>query len=81
MTKKKDKWTNNDTQYIKKKTNYRATRTPLKHVGELKCSGREVVPAPLVEPNSCQQVTMKMYILQVNQCPCLIGVSLYQRVN
>jgi transcriptional regulator NrdR family protein len=32
------------------KTKDRVTRTPLKTGGELRCSGREAVPAPLVEP-------------------------------
>jgi hypothetical protein len=32
------------------KIKYRVTRTPLKTEGELRCSGRVVVPAPLVAP-------------------------------
>jgi hypothetical protein len=32
------KWTNNDLQNIAQKTKDRATRTPLKTVGELRCS-------------------------------------------
>jgi hypothetical protein len=32
------KWTNNDLQNIAQQTNDRATRTPLKTVGELRCS-------------------------------------------
>ena len=45
--------TNNDLQNIhnpnlKHKTKDRITRTPLKCGGELRCSGREAVPAPLV---------------------------------
>jgi len=32
------------------KTKDRATHTPLKTGGELRCSGRVSVPAPLVEP-------------------------------
>ena len=48
--KQKDKRTNNDPQNITHKTEDRATRTPLKTGGELRCSGRVAVPAPLVEP-------------------------------
>ena len=32
------------------KTKDRVTRTPIKNRGELKCSGRVAVPAPLVTP-------------------------------
>ena len=38
--KKKDKRTNNDLQNTTHKTKDRVTRTPLKTVGELRCSGR-----------------------------------------
>jgi hypothetical protein len=40
MAKKKDKGTNNNLQNTTHKTKDRATRTQLKTVGELMCSGR-----------------------------------------
>jgi hypothetical protein len=46
--KKKYKRTNNDLQNIHIKLT--VTRTPLKTEGELRCSGRVGVPAPLVAP-------------------------------
>ena len=48
--KKKCKRTNNDRQNIHHKTKDRVTRTPLKTGGELRCSGRVPVPAPLMAP-------------------------------
>jgi len=47
---KKDKRTNNDLQNITHKTKDGVTRTPLKTEGEFRCSGRVVVPGPLVTP-------------------------------
>jgi len=47
---KKYKRTNNDLQTITHKTKDQVTRTSLKTGGELRCSGRVVVPAPLVAP-------------------------------
>jgi hypothetical protein len=44
----KRKRTNNDLQNIHIKTKDRVTRTPLKTGDELGCSGRVIVPAPLV---------------------------------
>ena len=45
---KMDKRTNNDLQNIIQKTTDRATKTLLKTWSELRCSGREGVPAPHV---------------------------------
>jgi hypothetical protein len=39
--KKKNKMTNTDLQNITQKTKDRATRTPIKHEDELRCSGKE----------------------------------------
>ena len=47
--KKKDKRTNNDLQNNTHKTRDLVTRTPLKTVDELGCSG-EVAPAPHIAP-------------------------------
>jgi len=44
--KKKAKRINNDIQNITKKTKERATRTPQKSGGELRCSGKVEIPAP-----------------------------------
>jgi hypothetical protein len=46
MTKRKR--TNNDLQDITHKTKDRVRQTPLKTVGELRCSGRVAVPVPRV---------------------------------
>jgi hypothetical protein len=47
---KGQKDTNNDVQNVTKKTKDRATRTPLKTGGELGCSGKVGISAPLVTP-------------------------------
>jgi hypothetical protein len=44
------KRTNSDLQNITHKTKNRVTRIPTKYRGELMCSGRVAVPAPLVAP-------------------------------
>ena len=41
---------NQNLQNITHKTKNRVTRTPTKYRGELMCSGRVAVPAPLVAP-------------------------------
>ena len=46
----KYKRTNNDLQKYTYKTKDRVTQTPLKIGGELRCSRREAVPAPLMTP-------------------------------
>ena len=46
--KKRDRRPNNNLQNTTQKTKDRVTRTPLKTGGELRCSGRVPVPAPLV---------------------------------
>jgi hypothetical protein len=46
-TKEEGQRTNTDLQNITHKIKDRVTRTPLNTGGELRCSGRVVVPAPL----------------------------------
>ena len=77
MTKRK----NNDLQNITQKTKYRATQTPLKTGGELRCSGRVRNFCFTCGAHRVNLITNHVMVQTVKLSKCLLQINHYEHVN